>query len=308
MKTDVTTDILLVIAFILSVLATFYWNYEIAVFAGIFVSFVALASHNYFHQKDNFRMYYSDITLMQSGEWRIIHVLSHHLYTNTIADMQAYAVEPIVQYFPHEKSFVAKYCSWVYAPIILWPTLVCYLFIVRMYQWLMLGYYKQVCKTDLVAAILPSTMYLLGGQSLLHTLGMWLFIIIIHSFWYLFLGVIVTHFHPDVFFDGDEPRPKHQLDWGISQLDTTSDRYEVMGNHLLSLITFGDHAVHHLFPTLDQAVLEHLYPVVGETMKQFNLNLRMKNHFDMVFGYFRRMAIDKPNVNPPDLLKSGTLF
>lgn len=103
-------------------------------------------------------------------------------------------------------------------------------------------------------------------------------------------------------------RPKDQLDWGISQLDTTADRFEVMGSHLLSLLTFGDHAVHHLFPTLDQAVLESLYPVIGETLKQFNLNLRMTNHHDMIFGYFKRLAIDKPNVNPPDLLKGKTFF
>lgn len=70
----------------------------------------------------------------------------------------------------------------------------------------MLGYHKQVRKTDLLAAILPSIMYLLGSQSLPHTLGMWLFIILIHSFCFLFIGVAATHFHPDVFFDGDEPR------------------------------------------------------------------------------------------------------
>ena len=45
--------------------------------------------------KDTFRMYYFDISLWSSKEWRISHCLSHHLYPNTIWDMEMYSFEPV---------------------------------------------------------------------------------------------------------------------------------------------------------------------------------------------------------------------
>lgn len=43
--------------------------------------------------------------------------MSHHLYTNTIIDLEIQMFEPLLQFLPREKSFVAKYISWVYSPV-----------------------------------------------------------------------------------------------------------------------------------------------------------------------------------------------
>lgn len=47
-------------------------------------------------------------------EFRIIHALSHHLYTNTIIDLEISALEPLIEYMPKKKSGVVKYLSWIY--------------------------------------------------------------------------------------------------------------------------------------------------------------------------------------------------
>lgn len=101
----------------------------------------------------------------------------------------------------------------------------------------------------------------------------------------------------------DSCRPDDERDWGISQLDAVMDRTEIRGNHFLVLTNFGDHALHHLFPTLDHGTLEQLYPVFEETMKQFNVDLRVRSQFEMIAGQFMQLSREKPNPNPPDLLK-----
>lgn len=64
-------------------------------------------------------------------------------------------------------------------------------------------------------------------------------------------------------------RSTDDYDWGISQLDAVMDRKEVTGSHFLVLTNFGDHALHHMFPTLDHAVLDMLYPVFKKVSDSF---------------------------------------
>lgn len=114
-------DSFLVILFILATLAAKYWNFFLAVLAGNFLAFLSIAAHNYFHQKDNFRMYYFNFSLHTVREWRISHVLSHHLHTNTVDDFEISSHEPILQYLPVERSPLKRYGQWFIAPF-LWIT------------------------------------------------------------------------------------------------------------------------------------------------------------------------------------------
>ena len=52
--------------------------------AGFILSLCTTAAHNFFHKKDHWRMYYFDLSLLSSYEWRISHAISHHLFPNTI--------------------------------------------------------------------------------------------------------------------------------------------------------------------------------------------------------------------------------
>lgn len=72
--------------------------------AGVVLGFLQVCAHNFFHKKDNWRMYSFDLTMTSSYEWRISHAYSHHNYANTIMDYEIQAFEPLVMYLP----FVAK--------------------------------------------------------------------------------------------------------------------------------------------------------------------------------------------------------
>ncbi|KAG5882183.1 hypothetical protein JTB14_016451 [Gonioctena quinquepunctata] len=284
-NTNVFADSLLFLTFVFSVLAVRFWSFGVAILAGMYLALLSLAAHNYVHRRDNFRMYYFQFSLQQVREWRISHVSSHHLHTNTINDLEISSIEPLLQYLPTEKSAFQKNFSVVVAPL-LW----------FLYGWVTLfrriadapkHNFRNVRLTDLSSLILPAFMYAFGGQTLLATMGMWACIISIGSFHFAFVGVHAGHHHPDVFHDGDTPRAKSNYDWGLSQLDAVMDRKEITGSQFLVLTNFGDHALHHLFPTLDHGVLEHLYPVLEEVVKKFDVDFRMVSQWDTIVGSYQ---------------------
>lgn len=80
------------------------------------MTWTTIIGHNYLHMRDNYRMYYLDISLMSSRDWRISHVMSHHMYPNTIWDMEIYSIEPIFQYLPRKKSII-RHLGIFYSPI-----------------------------------------------------------------------------------------------------------------------------------------------------------------------------------------------
>lgn len=98
-------------------------------------------------------------------------------------------------------------------------------------------------------------------------------------------------------------RDLSNYDWGFSQLDSVMDRKEISGSHFLVLTNFGDHCLHHLFPTLDHGLLEHLYPVFEKVMEKYDVNLRMVSQLDTIKGGFQQLMRVTPNDSPPDLKK-----
>jgi len=57
------------------------------------------------------------------------------------------------------------------------------------------------------------------------------------------------------------PYCRADYDWGICQIDAVRDYIEINSSEFLGLVTFGDHCLHHIFPTIDHWNLHHLYPV-----------------------------------------------
>lgn len=297
------TDVSCIATFLFAVLAITYENYLLAIIAGCFLAFTSIASHNYIHKKDNFRMYYMNLSLMDYREWRVTHALSHHLYTNTINDLEITAFEPIVPFLPTEKSSKTKILSCLYVPLLMASVFhLCLIFRVR-------GYIidkeirKNIKLEDFILFLLPLTMYVLGGQSLLRTLIFWNIIIVVGSFHFFVVGFTAAHHHPDIFHDGDATRGD-KIDWGIGQLDAVVDRVEITGSHWLVLTNFGDHCLHHMFPTLDHGALDYIYPIFRKTMKEFNVNMRFSTELTLMKGMFRQLVRSEPNPNPPDLFKT----
>jgi len=273
----------------------------LAVLAGNFLAFLTIAAHNYFHQKDNFRMFYFNFSLQTVREWRISHVLSHHLHTNTIDDYEISSWEPFLQYLPIDKTPLQRYGQWVWAPM-LWITGFHRALLNRVVEYIG-GRRNHVKKTDLIPFTLPLFMYIMGGQTLWATFLMWNFIIMIGSTHLFFVGLHAAHHHPEIFHDGDHPRSKEDYDWGFSQLDAIMERKEITGSHFLVLTNFGDHALHHMFPTVDHGTLELLYPTFKKVMDQFDTNLRMVSQLDTICGGFQQLIKVAPSTSAPDLKK-----
>lgn len=84
------------------------------------------------------------------------------------------------------------------------------------------------------------------------------------------------------------------MDWGIYNLDTVIDRDELRGNHLLVISNFGDHALHHLFPTLDHGILPELYDILEETLIEFQAVLHHKKWWHCIVGQFKQLARIEP--------------
>lgn len=69
---------------------------------------VATISHNFWHQKRNWRMYTWDLTFYSSHDWRITHAISHHSFPNTAYDYEIMVFEPFIEFLPVEKSLLRK--------------------------------------------------------------------------------------------------------------------------------------------------------------------------------------------------------
>ena len=89
------------------------------------------------------------------------------------------------------------------------------------------------------------------------------------------------------------------MDWGLSQMDAARDRIEINSFIFLVLVTFGDHCMHHMFPTIDHWYLHKLYPVFNETCKEFGVTYKVGTIMDLLTGQFKQLARITPNPNPP---------
>ncbi|XP_017782535.1 PREDICTED: cytochrome b5-related protein-like isoform X2 [Nicrophorus vespilloides] len=288
-KTKLMADCLFFSYLLLALAAAYFQSYVLGFASGIFLSMTAIAAHNFFHQRDNFRMHYFDFSLLSSKGWRISHVLSHHIYTNTIYDLEISAMEPWFQYLPVNKHPFYRYISWLYSPIVYLMMLPAS-WIKMVIQFIIDGG-KSFHKASLLPIAAFTLMYFFSTGSFLNFLLVYGALLTGLGLHFGFIGVTAAHHHPDIFHDGDKPsKEKGELDWGIHILDTVMDKTDITGNDFLVLTTFGDHCMHHLFPTLDHGILKHLYPVLYETCKQFDLEYRITTQLDLMIGQFKQLA------------------
>jgi len=80
-------------------LATAYWQSTLlAALTGVVLFANINCAHNFYHQRDSWRMYCWDLGLLSSHEWRVTHSLSHHVYTNSIYDYELSGFEPFFDF------------------------------------------------------------------------------------------------------------------------------------------------------------------------------------------------------------------
>jgi len=92
------------------------------------------------------------------------------------------------------------------------------------------------------------------------------------------------------FFFSDE-----YIDWGIHQLKTSVERNEPINNIFVTIATFGDHTLHHLFPALDHSLIPLLQETFEDTCKEFGLDITPKSCTAIMHGQFKQLSRITPN-------------
>jgi fatty acid desaturase len=57
----------------------------------------------------------------------------------------------------------------------------------------------------------------------------------------------------------------------------------------MTLATFGHHISHHLFPTIDHAVLPELSEIIFDTCREFEADLRIFPWYELIIGQFKQL-------------------
>ena len=116
------------------------------------------------------------------------------------------------------------------------------------------------------------------------------------------LGLLASHHrHPNLYHMGDGDFPFGR-DWGACQLDAVKGRKIVDDGGLylqlpLQLITYGNHILHHMFPTLDHGLLEKIRPIFKQTCAEFGLPEELYSNYgieEMAMGLFRQLHRTSP--------------
>lgn len=81
-------------------------------------------------------------------------------------------------------------------------------------------------------------------------------------------------------------------------LDTVMECETFRGNLFFTLTNFGDHCLHHLFPTVDHALLPDLAKIVLSTCKEFEMEFRSKPWWKMFIGQFEQLLRTEGNPVP----------
>ncbi|XP_055634620.1 cytochrome b5-related protein [Toxorhynchites rutilus septentrionalis] len=290
-------DSLLGSVFVFAFLAMKFNSYLLATLCAMCVNWTIISAHNYFHQKDNWRMRLFNLSFFSYREWRISHAISHHLYPNSILDVEISFFEPILCWLPNPaiKGTFQRYGGWIYGPIV-------YAFILysellkRLIATIKTGK-NSFFADDMIALILPTFMYLVESSCVWSVLKMWIYITLATSFFFGLVGKNAAHHHPEIFHAGDEI--PDEIDFGMYQIAAVMDRADVKGSHFAVLTSFGDHCLHHLFPTLDHGILPQLYPIFHQTCEEFEAVYRECSWLHHIIGQHRQLARIEPFTYQP---------
>lgn len=198
---NMISDLVLGLVFMTAILAVKDNNIYLALLSGLLLLWMLVIAHNFFHQKDNWRMFCFNLTLLNYREWRVSHGMSHHLYTNTYYDLEISMFEPFLQWIPRPKTTIQKIMSTILSPIV-WTVLIKYTAVTRT-----LGYFtkREEFKLDhLVPLTLPLAMFYFGKMDVLLVLKFWAIIVGMCSFMVGVVGLNAGHHHPDVTHEGDQ--------------------------------------------------------------------------------------------------------
>lgn len=203
---QVYIDVLFAATLLTSIFSVKFDSICLMLLASLCMCYTIISAHNFFHRRDNFRMYYFNLSFFNFKEWRISHAMSHHLYPNSLHDMEMALFDPFLCWFPNEKmkGFSQRYLSWIYSPIIY--TFVCVDQLVKRFVFSCSSRTNLFERSDLVPIVVPVFMLMFGNLNLVIVIKIWMQIILVNSFIFGLIGLNAGHHHPDRLHDGDKVR------------------------------------------------------------------------------------------------------
>ncbi|XP_065090349.1 cytochrome b5-related protein-like [Ochlerotatus camptorhynchus] len=294
---EMILDSLLCSSFVLASMAINFDSYLLAAICALFISWTMIAAHNFFHRKDNWRMLAFNLAFFSYRDWRISHVLSHHLFPNSLLDLEISLVEPFICFLPipSSKNLLQRFGSWIYGPVY-YCAMFFGVFVIRIIE-SVISRKNTFYADNIIPAALPLFMLATSNSGIWEVLKMWFFIVLVASFVFAAIGVTAAHHHPDVVHSGDWIPT--DIDFGVYQMAAIIDRSDINGSQFKALVSFGDHSLHHLFPTLDHGILPQLYPVFLKTCAEFQLEYRAQSLWPAVVGQHQQLARIEPMVYVP---------
>ena len=233
--------------------------------------------------------------LYSTTEFRISHCLSHHAYPNTNYDLECSLGEPLGDFRVHDKSLLLR-CLGMVSLLTMGQLM---FLIVNTRHYLLILTQQATLRLEMLLPFGEIALFILMGTPIFKSIELWLIIQGVDSYFISLIGYLSAHHHPDLYHAGDG-QYRYGLDWGLTQLDAVTDRDDVNGNLFAELTMYGNHVLHHLFPTVDHGLLELLRPVFEKTCKEFKLPFRayqshrFYDQWDMVSGYFRQILRTVP--------------
>lgn len=202
---QVFIDVLLALTLFTSALSAKFDNRYLMLLSGICLCYTVISAHNFFHRRDNFRMFYYNLSFFNYKEWRISHSMSHHLFPNSLHDMEVSLFEPFLCWIPNPmKGFTQRYLSWIYSPVVY--AFMCLDQLVKRIVFSISSKENLFERSDLVPLALPLVMIIFGNPNPFTVLKVWIQIILIKSFLFGLIGLNAGHHHPDILHEGDKIR------------------------------------------------------------------------------------------------------
>lgn len=198
-------DGLLFLTLLTAILSAKFNNRYLMMLCALCMCYTVISAHNFFHRRDNFRMLYFNLSFLNYKEWRISHALSHHIYPNSLYDLELVLFEPYFCWIPTQmKTFTQRYLSWLYSPIIYTM-----LFLDQLAKRITFSFLTKrnlFERNDMIPLIVPFAMLAFGNTNPFVVLAVWIQIILICSFIFALIGLNAAHHHPDIVHEGDKVR------------------------------------------------------------------------------------------------------
>jgi len=291
-----TQDLLALGFFVCFALLCFFPTYKNALLAAFFLGLCMNSAHNWFHLADKYawRRFYFDLSFIGSRDWRISHGLSHHLHTNTYADLEISSAEPTLEFLPVKKGpvrlFLQHFLSHAFA-LFSYPANM----LLRIY---LIIFESEEVLPEHSLPWLQLLILTASTQNPQLSMGLWLAMHCAAGYM-LVIQKTTTHHAPELYHAGDKLRSDR--DWGLHMLDTTrdmdksSDTWGVLGKPI-AFTTFGNHLMHHMFPAVDHSKLELLYPALYETLAEFGEKFEYNTLKELLVNFHAQLNRTEPNI------------